>query len=159
MTAFTGKRIVETYDGRVEASPGDVFPLLCPKREYDWLEGWACDMIYSESGVAENNVIFTSQFGAGIEGTWVAVRREDVDFEFQFIIFFTGLAVARVDIRLTENGDGSTNLNWTRTLTSLSENGNVMVEHASGQAFTERTAWMVASLNHYLKTGEMLKKG
>ena len=158
MTAFTPKRIVETYDGRVEAPPGDVFPLLCPVREYDWLEGWAADMIYSESGVVENNCVFTSQFGAGIEGTWVAVRREDEDFEFQFVIFFPGLAVARVDIKLTENGDGSTNLNWARTLTSLSENGNVMVEHASGEAFTERTDWLIASLNHYLKTGEMLKK-
>jgi hypothetical protein len=36
----------------VAAPPDRVFPLLCPVRERDWLEGWEADMVYSASGVA-----------------------------------------------------------------------------------------------------------
>jgi hypothetical protein len=31
----------------VDAPPADVFPLLCPVREYEWIEPWSCDMIFS----------------------------------------------------------------------------------------------------------------
>jgi hypothetical protein len=26
-----------------------IFPLLCPQREYDWIESWKCNIIYSKS--------------------------------------------------------------------------------------------------------------
>src|SRR6266540_2991762 len=40
-----------------------VFPLLCPVREYEWFNGWKCTMVYSESGVAENNNVFYTNTG------------------------------------------------------------------------------------------------
>ena len=36
-----------------DAPPDRVFPLLCPVREYDWIDGWECRMVYAETGVAE----------------------------------------------------------------------------------------------------------
>lgn len=158
MSAFTGKRMVETYDGRIDSPPGDVFPLLCPIREYDWLDGWACDMIYSDSGVAENNGIFKSEFVSGIEATWVTIKRDEENFVFELIIFFSDLAVARMDVSLADNGDGSSTLHWTRTVTGLSENGDQILDHMGGEFFRERMDWLIDSLNHYLKTGKMLKR-
>src|SRR5208283_1284485 len=40
-----------------------VFPLLCPVREYEWFNDWKCTMVYSESGVAENNCVFYTKMG------------------------------------------------------------------------------------------------
>lgn len=37
----------------VHASPEAIFPLLCPVREYDWIPGWDCRLVYTESGLAE----------------------------------------------------------------------------------------------------------
>jgi hypothetical protein len=54
-----------------------VFPLLCPVREYEWIEPWSCDMVFSESGLAENNAVFRTHFPAqGGEETWVVCRYE-----------------------------------------------------------------------------------
>ena len=78
MTDFQAKRIIRHYKERIAASPSQIFPLLCPVREYDWLEGWDCDMIYSESGFAENNNVFTTGFlGQGKE-IWVVTRRSSM---------------------------------------------------------------------------------
>ena len=159
MNAFAGRRMVDNYHGKIDSSPGEVFPLLCPVREYDWLEGWACDMIYSDSGVAENNCVFKSEFHSGIEATWVTVKRDDEDFVFELIIFFPDIAVIRMDVSLAENGDGTTTLNWVRTMTGLSENGNQLLDQFTGEPFRQRMDWLIDSLNRYLKTGEKLKKG
>lgn len=158
MNTFAGKRTVERYNGRIDAPPGEVFPLLCPIREYDWLDGWACNMIYSDSGVAENNCIFESEFASGIEATWVTIKRDEENFLFEFIILFPGLAVARMDYSLMENGDGTTTFHWVRTMTGLSENGNQMVDQTAGEPFRQIMDWVVDSLNHYLRTGKMLKR-
>jgi hypothetical protein len=39
---FRGKRLILEYAGLVSAAPEAVFPLLCPVREYEWLDGWNC---------------------------------------------------------------------------------------------------------------------
>ncbi len=158
MNDFKAKRAVDEYSGKIEAPPGEVFPLLCPTREYDWLDGWACDMIYSDSGFAENNCIFKSEFASNLEGTWITVRRDEESFVFEFVIVFPDLAVARTDISLADNGDGTTTLHWARTMTGLRATGNQMLDHMGTEFFVQRMDWLIDSLNHYLKTGEMLKE-
>ena len=36
----------------------EVFPLLCPKREEEWIPGWECETIWSKSGYNEEGAIF-----------------------------------------------------------------------------------------------------
>lgn len=45
-TDFTAKRITRTYGQTINASPEQVFPLICPVRETEWLDGWRYRMIY-----------------------------------------------------------------------------------------------------------------
>jgi hypothetical protein len=49
-------RIIRSYTQHIEARPEDVFPLLCPVREADWLAGWmdGLEMVHSGSGLAED---------------------------------------------------------------------------------------------------------
>lgn len=159
MDNFRGKRAIEKYTGKINSSPSEVFPLLCPVREYDWLEGWACSMTYSDSGIVENNCIFKSEFVTGMDATWVAIKRDEENHIFQYIIFFADLAVARMDISLVDNNDGTTTMHYVRTMTSLSEDGNQMLDHTVGEPFRQIMDWVYGSLNHYLQTGEMLKTG
>ena len=42
----------------LKGTPDDIFPLLCPVREYEWLETWQCEMIYTKSGFTELDCIF-----------------------------------------------------------------------------------------------------
>jgi hypothetical protein len=39
--------MVKRYTMNLCAPPADVFPLLCPVRECEWIEPWSCDMIFS----------------------------------------------------------------------------------------------------------------
>lgn len=43
---FTARRITRTYHQTINAVPETVFPLLCPVREAEWLDGWQYAMIY-----------------------------------------------------------------------------------------------------------------
>jgi hypothetical protein len=55
-------RIVRSFRMQLAAAPDKVFPLLCPTREYDWIEAWKCRMIHSDSGYAEPDCIFKTDF-------------------------------------------------------------------------------------------------
>ena len=156
MTDNKGKRVVEEYSGKVEATPDKVFPLLCPTAEYDWLEGWACDLIYSESGFAENNCIFKTEFVGGIEATWIVSDFNEENFTKQFTIFYSDLSIDKIDVSLTGNEDNTTTVRWVRTATGLSQKGNQLIEHSTGEAFRQRMAHLVEALNHYCRTGEKL---
>ncbi len=48
-----GNRVSHTYTMTIAADAATIFPLLCPVREFDWIDVWSCDVVYSESGVAE----------------------------------------------------------------------------------------------------------
>ena len=55
------RRKVQNYKGTFSASPEKLFPLLCPARECDWIQGWDCELIYTDSGYAEDNCVFQTR--------------------------------------------------------------------------------------------------
>ena len=57
------RRIVLAHTMRLKGNPEKVFPLLCPVREYEWVEPWRCDLVYTDSGVAELDCIFRNGNG------------------------------------------------------------------------------------------------
>ena len=46
MAEFKSIRVVKSYTMTINALPETVFPLLCPVREYEWIEPWCCDMVF-----------------------------------------------------------------------------------------------------------------
>jgi len=62
VTNFTAMNIKSRFVQQFQAPPGKVFPLLCPLREYEWIEGWQCEMLHSDSGIAEKNCVFRTRF-------------------------------------------------------------------------------------------------
>ena len=110
---FKAKRAITTYTGHLSFTPDIVFPLLCPVREYQWLEGWQCEMIYSDSGVAEDNCIFKT---AHAGGTFWSVSRYEPPKRIEFTTFVPNAVVTRLMLSLTPAG-GGTDLQWTRIFT------------------------------------------
>jgi hypothetical protein len=156
MTAFNPIRVTRSYTMTADAPPAEVFPLLCPVREYEWIEPWSCDIIFSESGLAENHAVFRTRFPAqGGEETWIVCRYEK-DRAIAFIRLVPGFKINRLDIDLTAASD-RTVLVWTHTYTGLSEPGNQWIRDLTDEAFRSEKAALGKMLNHYLKTGSMLK--
>ena len=52
------RRLIHSYTQSIKGTPGQIFPLLCPVREADWIPGWETDWVISNSGVAEPGCMF-----------------------------------------------------------------------------------------------------
>ena len=70
--------LVREYTQRIEAPPAAVFPLLCPVREGEWLDGWAegCELVHSRSGVAEPGCVFRTSHPGHPVTTWVITTHD-----------------------------------------------------------------------------------
>jgi len=42
----------------ISAPAEEILPLACPVREYDWIEGWKCQLVHCPHGKNEEGVIF-----------------------------------------------------------------------------------------------------
>jgi len=58
MPKFQAKRISRQFTQINAGQPTDVFPLLCPVRESEWLPDFKANVIYSSTGVSEDGAIF-----------------------------------------------------------------------------------------------------
>jgi hypothetical protein len=152
---FSAVRTIKIAAQHLLAPPDKVFPLLCPTREYDWIEPWKCRLVYSESGYAEQDCIFVTDFPGEGEDVWVvSVYRPSEEIQF---VRFNGRRVIRYGITLTDNGDGTTEAEWKQVLTGLNEEGNRLLEGQTDEAYQQKISVLERLLNHYLTTGEMLK--
>jgi uncharacterized protein YndB with AHSA1/START domain len=148
--AFRARRAATEYIGELSAPPEAVFPLLCPVREYEWLDGWTGEMVYSESGVAEENCIFRTPLGPS---TWNVDR-----YEPPKRTAFTVVApeqVCRLTITLEPTAAGGTRVTWKRIFTGLNEAGNAKVN--SWSVDIDRA--LMSKIDYFLKTGKMAREG
>jgi hypothetical protein len=148
-TAFRACRASTEYLGQLEHPPEAVFPLLCPVREFEWLDGWKCDMVYSISGVAEENCIFTTMPGPSV---W-NVDRYEPPLRIAFTVVSTE-QVIRLNITLRKTASGGTELKWQRMFTGLNEAGNAII-HAWN---TDWDRSLTQAIDHFLRTGKMMRK-
>ena len=147
-------RRVFVFMGEVKASPKRVLPLLCPIREQEWIEGWQADVVYSTSGVAEDNAIFATHLRSG--ETWVTSRYEPAQGRVEYSIFGGNHAVMRLDLMATIAPSGETQLSIRRTYTGLDWFGRRMVDKLEEKKIQVDNARLVRQLNHYLEEGTML---
>ena len=151
----TGHRRALSPVQHLDAPPGAVFPLLCPTREHDWIEGWSCKLIHSVSGFAEANCVFATNMDHGQEEVWIVSRFEPPRM-IEFVKFAAGLYVVKYDITLSPADDGATVAIWTQTFTGLNDAGNQSLDRLDPAAFHDRFAKLEQRLNHYLATGRKL---
>ncbi len=155
-TAFIPRRIVNRGRQHYPAPPERVFPLLCPVREYDWLEGWNCRMIWSDSGAAEENCIFSTDFAdVGGAETWI-VSRYEPPRAIAFVRFGRQDLIIHLSIHLAAAADGSTTADWTRVCTGLTPAGNAVLANLGEDVYQGEMRVLERTLSHYLATGRML---
>jgi hypothetical protein len=120
----------------VKARPEEVFPLLCPIREFEWISDWDCDLVYSDSGFAEDNCIFKTEFSETKgKDVWV-VSRYDPNKTIQFIRV-NEWRVIRYNIFLELTQSGTTLMRWEQVVTAISAEGERWLENYSQASFTD----------------------
>lgn len=149
-------RTIKSYTMQLGARPDDIFPLLCPVREYDWIQPWQCEMVYSDSGKAELDCIFKTNFPEdGPEDTWVVSRYEPPKYiEF---VRINSIRSIRYSIEIIQQDGESSHAVWKQVITGLNTEGDNFVNNYRDEAYYEEMRILQNMLNHFLKTGETLK--
>lgn len=154
MSEFKGKRITVSADMHLDFPADEIWPLLCPVREYDWIEVWKCELVHSESGFNEPGCVFKTDFPSeGGEEIWLT-SRFDVNEQLEFVRTNTTRVILFTATLTPENG--GTKITWTQHVTALNEQGDAYVEGKT-EMFATQMAMLEKMLTHYLKTGKMLK--
>ena len=144
------KRGSVTFQRTFNTSPETLFSLLCPTTEYDWIPNWKCELLHSNSGYAEYNAVFRTEF-FGPQEIWVCTRYEPP----------AGLAYSRVSddfsciivADLAGNHDGTVTVTWVVTVSALTPTGNTAV--ADIQSARAHLAEIFDGLDDYLNNGKM----
>ena len=145
---FVSRRQSKTAYWRFHATPEKLFPLLCPTREADWLEGTTHELVFTNSGYAEMDYIFRSGFFGLGEEIWV--RFEHVENRSLAYLRFSTNVLVKFEIHLHDNYDGTVNTRWRVTYTSLNEKGNDVIDELPPELELDN---IMESLQDYLDKG------
>jgi hypothetical protein len=158
-------RVQSQHEVVINAPPESIFPLACPVGELKWIDNWRFDLIYSESGVNENNCIFAEEmsspvlFQTGGKIYWHTTLHDREGQRIHFLLVSEGKSLMKWEASFEEQGTGSTRVRWSVTLTSLSDE----VDKIGAKQLQERLFAIISflgeALKHYCETGEMLKRG
>lgn len=105
MEIRTPARVLRTWTQRYDAPPERVFPLLCPVREVEWVDGWSPLLVISECGIAERDCVFLTS-GDPADSIWTVLRHEPEIGIVEFLKVTPGETVCRIEIRVRPDGEG-----------------------------------------------------
>lgn len=158
MTAV-GETLVREDVHRIAGTPAEVFPLLCPVREDDWLDGWAdvCTMVQSASGIAELGCVFLTRDPGLSDVTWVCSRYEP-DELVEYIRVRPGVEVVTLTITVRSEDAGS-RVDIRHTVVGLPGADETALVQRWGADRDPGMLWWERAMNHYVTTGELLRHG
>lgn len=151
------QRASHTYVQKLAGSLAEVFPLLCPVREAEWIEGWDPLAVWSRSGVAEADCVFTTPAPAGAphDAIWYITRHEPEAGFVEMLKISPGVTACRLTIQLTAVA-GGTEAAVTYTHTSLGPAGDRFVAGFTADSYRQFMEDWEARMNHFLRTGRAL---
>ena len=156
--AFRPRRINREYRQTIRATPQIVFPLLCPVREAEWLDGWRYRMIYSASGLVEEGAVFSTPSEGEADTVWVVTKHDSRTHRVEFVRFTPNSRTCVLKIAVTPKDKNHSYVDISYTYCGLSPSGNDFVANFTEKAFLEAVVFWEKSMNYYLETGNKLIK-
>jgi len=152
---FKGSRVIFTLTQEYTASIEEVFPLLCPVREYEYLPD--CDLVYLATDYIEEAGIFITEFpqDGDDKDVWV-VSQYIPNKSIQFVRVNT-LRVIIYNIEVRSQEYAGVSLFWEQIITGLNPEGNKFVESLREEGFVGMMDGMEKLLQYYLDTGAAME--
>ncbi|UCD31039.1 MAG: hypothetical protein JSW04_04530 [Desulfobacterales bacterium] len=155
---FKSKRITREYRQTIHATPEKVFPLLCPVREADWLDGWRYNMIYSVSGLVEEGAVFSTPHEDEADTIWIVTKYDAKTHEVEFARFTHNQRTCLLQVAVKPKEDNHSYVDVSYTYTGTTQAGNDFIDNFTQETFLEAVTFWEASMNYFLETGKKLKK-
>jgi len=154
MRVKTPNRVTRRYSQALGAPPEEVFPLLCPVREVEWVDGWNPRFVLSRSGVAEPGCIFVTP-GEPQDAIWLVAHHDPEACRLELIKVVPGVVIGSIEIQLTSTETGSS-ADIAYTFTALGSDGDKVLEGFTQEHFDAFMITWEDELNHFLRTGSKL---
>ena len=148
-------RVTRTWTQRLIGTPEEVFPLLCPVREADWIHGWDPILVVSESGVAESDCVFTTA-ATPTDSVWYITRHEPWNGIVEMLKITPTVTACRLTIHVRRVASGS-EAQVTYSHTSLGPDGDAFVAAFTEDYYAKFMQDWELRMNHYLRTGQALR--
>jgi hypothetical protein len=145
----SARRLTRSFVQTIEADPIEVFPLLCPEREKEWLPGWDARMIHSTSGVAEHGAVFESRHEAG-KTIWI-VTDYDSPRKIAFARWQPDGLVVHIEICLGRHHGGGTAVCISYTHTAINASGEIALAKLDNDSWLRSMASWQESMNKWLR--------
>ncbi len=157
-STFTARRTTRTYRQTINAAPEKVFPLICPVREAEWLDGWQYAMIYSESGLVEEGAVFSTPHDGEADTVWIVTKHDPGKRVIEFARFTHASRICVLRIAVSEKAEHSSFVDISYTYTATAPDGNAFIESLTEAVFVEAMSFWEESMNYFLATGKKLTK-
>lgn len=158
MTSKNTYRVSYDYTQQLVAPAEEVFPLICPVREAEWLDGFEYAWVYSESGLAEMNAIFTTPpHGPMPASLWIITRHDPQEHVVDMVRVTGEWYVTHLRVAVEDAPGGGSAAHISYTFTALNEMGERAIKHHHSEPqFRQMVVHWERAVNHYLQTGETL---
>ena len=148
-------RATRSYTQRLVADPAAVFPLLCPVREADWIEGWDPPLVVSSSGFAEPDCVFTT-CAEPVDAVWYITRHEPSAGFVGMLKITPRVTACRLTIQLRP-ATGGAEAAITYSHTSLGPEGDAFVASFTEEFYRKFMQDWETRINYYLRHGTAQK--
>jgi len=148
-------RVSRSYTQSLCRPPDEVFPLLCPVREAEWVNGWHPTLVLAESGVAEPGCIFVTE-GVPEDAIWIMTEFDSERHRVAILKIIPGVVVGDITVRLRPDGNGTSFADITYAYTALSDYGEQMLDGFTEEHFVSFMETWEKELNYFLTTGTKL---
>ena len=148
-------RVTHSYTQHLVAPPAAVFPLLCPVREADWIDGWNPLLVLSQSGLAEPDCVFVTD-SRPYDAVWFITRHEPESGFVEMIKITPDVTACKLTIRVRAAGSGS-EADVTYSHTSLGPQGDLFVTSFTAEFYVQFMREWEDRMNHFLTHGTALR--
>ena len=146
----------------IKAPVNEVFPLVCPVREYDWIPGWKCNLLYCPNGRNEKDVVFrekmTSPFLLNKNGgktTWITLLYDKSTCRVHFR-WINHISTSLYKMEMSPIDSSQTRCTLSLDLEVTNERGSKILTPDSEYKIGFLIEGLAAMLKHYCETGEKL---
>jgi hypothetical protein len=148
---FTPKQLIREGIFHCKAGIQEVFPLLCPKREEEWIPGWECETLWSKSGYNEEGAIFRTLKPYGTELYWTTLQYDITRKMVDFLITAPRLYQFRFRIKIKAAGKDRLTIKFMQVFTPVSEEGTAFLKRYESEDFNERLKNLENFMNRHLE--------
>jgi hypothetical protein len=149
----------------IKGSANDFFHLLGPYEELKWIDGWKFHMVYSESGVNEDDCVFIENLSsfAVLEETsrityWNTTIWDGENHRFHAALLSPDFTIANYRVKVDRIDDEFSLWTWNFDMLGLNEKGNKNLQEKGRQEKVDMMIKLLGTqLKYYIENQELLK--